>query len=927
MALVFGAKAFPAAPHHARVVAAPASPIKHVVIIMQENRSFDQYFGTFPGADGIPMDASGNPTVCIPDPKTGTCVKPYHDTADINGGGPHDNHSAVADINNGKMDGFVAVKDAGQQQMLNDVMGYHNQAELPNYWSYAKQFTLQDHMFGPARTWSPFEHNYLVSGWSATCLNSQASSCSTNLRNVDPESVNPAPDYAWTDITYLLHKNNVSWNYYVGHGTQPDCDDGSITCTPTVQNAGSYELWNPLVDFADVRTDGELGNIQDSNNFYTAAAAGTLPSVSWVIPSQQNSEHPNSPVSSGQAYVSGLINSVMQGPDWPSTAIFLGWDDWGGFYDHVVPPSVDSIGYGIRVPGLVISPWAKRGYVDHQTLSFDAYLKFIEDNFLGGQRIDPATDGRSDPRPDVRENAPILGDLGKDFDFTQTPQPVLTDITPSVTQEGQSVAIQGSGFTGATGVSFNGIPATNVTVTSDSAIVATVPAGSGVVDVVVTTPAGSTTMVPRDQFTYTIGPVVSELSVTQGTKGIDVTVSGAGFAGASGVSFGTSTATYTVNSDSSISAVVPAPPAAMSLVDVTVTGPSGGSPISIADEFTYPRVGILQINHPTGPPAAATDLIIRGYGFDATTGVNFGSTPAQTFIVLNDNQLETVSPPGTGTVDVTVVTPNRTSAITRKDRFTYVAPLPAIKGPNPSGGPTAGGTAVRLNGSGFSGATAVLFGSTQAQFRVDTDLVIAAISPPGTSTVDIRVVGPGGTSPVTRLDRFTYGATVPTVTGLTPTSGSGSGGTTVTISGIGFKGAAQVTFGASSALSFKVVSNTTITAVTPPGATTGDVQVADLATFSAATPVDMFTWTDPTNVNAVSPSGGPMSGGTVINISGSGFSAATAVTIGGVVATFTVMSDTMILATTPGGLGVVDVTVSAPAGVSPGSGANLFAYQ
>jgi phospholipase C len=113
----------------------------------------------------------------------------------------------------------------------------------------------------------------------------------------------------------------------------------------------------------------------------------------------------------------------MEGPDWHSSAIFLSWDDWGGFYDHVVPPTVDQNGYGLRVPGLVISPYAKHGFIDHQTLSFDAYVKFIEDDFLGGQRLDPATDGRPDPRPTVREDVPLLGDLRQDFDFDQHQRP------------------------------------------------------------------------------------------------------------------------------------------------------------------------------------------------------------------------------------------------------------------------------------------------------------------------------------------------------------------------------------------------------------------------------------------------------------------------------------------------------------------------
>jgi phospholipase C len=121
----------------------------------------------------------------------------------------------------------------------------------------------------------------------------------------------------------------------------------------------------------------------------------------------------------------------MRSPLWYQTAIFLTWDDWGGFYDHVVPPRVDENGYGIRVPGITISPWVKQGLVDHQVLSFDAYLKLIEDRFLSGQRLDPKTDGRPDSRPTVREEVKILGDLRKEFDFRQDPlPPLILDPTP-----------------------------------------------------------------------------------------------------------------------------------------------------------------------------------------------------------------------------------------------------------------------------------------------------------------------------------------------------------------------------------------------------------------------------------------------------------------------------------------------------------------
>ena len=192
----------------------------------------------------------------------------------------------------------------------------------------------------------------------------------------------------------------MSWGYYVVSGTEPDCQNPAAeTCGAVSQNANTPGIWNPLPWFDTVQADHQLGNIQDVDNFYAAAKKGTLPAVSWVVPSGDVSEHPPAPVSFGQSYVTSLINAVMHSPDWSSTAIFLAWDDWGGFYDHVVPPTVDQNGYGLRVPGIVISPYAKQGYIDHQTLSFDAYDKFIEDDFLGGQRLNPATDGRPDPRP------------------------------------------------------------------------------------------------------------------------------------------------------------------------------------------------------------------------------------------------------------------------------------------------------------------------------------------------------------------------------------------------------------------------------------------------------------------------------------------------------------------------------------------------
>jgi phospholipase C len=427
--------------------------IQHVVIIMQENRSFDSYFGTYPGADGIPMK-NGVPTVCVPNPKDHTCSKPYHDRRDLNLGGTFQAVDMPGEVDGGKMDGFIrrlavsgihlypnpgphACTDPFKPKCTGghppDVMGYHDGQDIPNYWAYAKNFVLQDHMFEPVGSWSPVSHLYLVSGWAAQCSKrDDAQSCRNEVASPQvilpsqglQNTTVPTPNYGWTDLTYLLDSRKVSWKYYVANGTGPYCQASGPTCHPLPVN-GTPQIWNLLPFFTDVRQDQQLGNVQTLSHFVADATSGRLPAVSWIVPNAVDSEHPAALVSTGQSYVTGLINTIMQSPDWTSTAIFLAWDDWGGFYDHVVPPKVDQNGYGLRVPALVISPYARSGYIDHQVLSFDAYLKFIEDDFLGGQRLDPKTDGRPDPRPDVRETAPQLGDLARDFDFTQTPRPPL----------------------------------------------------------------------------------------------------------------------------------------------------------------------------------------------------------------------------------------------------------------------------------------------------------------------------------------------------------------------------------------------------------------------------------------------------------------------------------------------------------------------
>jgi phospholipase C len=428
----------------ARAQSAPVGihKIRHIVIIMQENRSFDNYFGTYPGAAGIP-GLGGHPgTVpCLPDPGE-ACVKPFHDRHDRNHGGPHSSGNAFADIDHGKMDGFIRQQEKGLGSRPNRnprdaVMGYHTGKEIPNYWTYARNYVLQDHMFQPNLSWSLPAHLALVSLWSAFCPNHSPTSCRNALTRParaphwGRHPTNKPPIYAWTDLTYLLHKHHISWRYYIFKGIEPACESNlKASCAPVTHGPISSPSWNPLRYFDTVKNDHELGYIKSVNSLFAAAHNGTLPAVSWVVPSLKNSDHPPALVSDAQTYVTGLIDTIMQSKQWDSTAIFLAWDDWSGFYDHVRPPHVDENGYGLRVPALMISPYAKKGFVDNQTLSFDAYAKFIEDDFLGGQRLNPKTDGRPDRRPDVRERVRPLN-LLREFNFSQAPRkPVLLPVHP-----------------------------------------------------------------------------------------------------------------------------------------------------------------------------------------------------------------------------------------------------------------------------------------------------------------------------------------------------------------------------------------------------------------------------------------------------------------------------------------------------------------
>jgi phospholipase C len=449
-------------------------PIKHVVMIMQENRSFDSYFGTFPGANGLPAGT------CVPldpaNPQNG-CVEPFHDPHDVNAGGGHNAQAAQFDADDGvttdKMDGFVyeqthdmkgaietATTTARRQQIeellpgvvRHDTVGYHTAAELPNYWAYAHNFVLQDQLFEGVRAWSMASHLDMVSEWVAVCTNPHLiATCQTSSTGRVPKGTKVV--YPWVNLFQLMDIHQVSWKYYLGNGQEPDCDDDEMTCEPENQRSAVVSYWNPAPGFGWVEAQGPAylaAHNPELDQFLVDVKNGALPQVSWIVPSHDFSEHPAKGITAGQDYVTSLVNAIMQSPFWQNTAIFIAWDDFGGFYDHVAPPNVDTNkglypiqGFGFRVPGLMISPNARPGMIDHNLFSFDSYATFIEDIFMDGARLDPVELGEPDARPDIRDELTSvtfldgttepIGDLRNEFDFQQTPLPplVLSTHTPT----------------------------------------------------------------------------------------------------------------------------------------------------------------------------------------------------------------------------------------------------------------------------------------------------------------------------------------------------------------------------------------------------------------------------------------------------------------------------------------------------------------
>ena len=378
--------------------------INHIIWIMQENRTFDNYFGTFPGADGIP------PSTCLAkSPGSTDCVAPFHmpnlfPTCDL----PHEWEHAHAAYDNGRMDAFVWVEGTPY------TMGYLDNRDIPNYWEYARKYTLADAFFSSQMSESLTNHLYMVSAQSGGLMGSVETVEEVEKIRDDPGG------FSFEAIVNLLNKGGVSWKYYVE--TMPPTADEKMP--PDIlwyllhPDPKQFSLWNPLPAFKSVRENPvSWASLVELDQYFQDLEKGTLPQVSWIVPAFDDSEHPPAPVAQGMWYVTKIINALMKSPYWKDSVIFLTWDDYGGFYDHVPPPELDAFGTGLRVPALIISPYAKSGYVSHIPYDFTSILRLAEKRFALPNLT--ARDLRADPMFDA-------------FDFGRQP---LTPVVIPVPQD------------------------------------------------------------------------------------------------------------------------------------------------------------------------------------------------------------------------------------------------------------------------------------------------------------------------------------------------------------------------------------------------------------------------------------------------------------------------------------------------------------
>lgn len=351
---------------------APSSPIKHIVVVVQENRSFDNIFAGFPGADTQSYGYEHDGTLVALRPVT-------FDASDMD----HTFGQGIRDWNNGAMNGFDQTTLNSGGKAGSSIYAYLRRDLVKPYWIMARRWVLADHMF--ATEWGPSfsAHLDLIAGsasidathvladlptqapWGCDAPGgTQTTLVGTN--QVESWNTGPFPCLSLETMADTLDKAGVSWKYYA----------------PKIGKDYGGSIWTAFDAIQKVRDGSDWSNIvSPETTVLTDAAAGNLPAVSWVIPDYLNSDHTGNNSATGPSWVASVINSIGTGPDWNSTAVVVLWDDWGGWYDNVAPPQLDYIGLGMRVPCIIISPYAKPHYVSHTQYEFGSVLKFIEETF------------------------------------------------------------------------------------------------------------------------------------------------------------------------------------------------------------------------------------------------------------------------------------------------------------------------------------------------------------------------------------------------------------------------------------------------------------------------------------------------------------------------------------------------------------------
>jgi phospholipase C len=420
---------------------ASKNAIKHIVIIMQENRSFDNYFGTYPGANGIPKGTCIPRNPAYPSYSVSiypmlqthrTCIKPFLaknvTTPDI----PHDTGASLKAYDDRKMDGFILAEGN------NDTMSYYDNKTLPYYWYLAKYYTLEDNFFSSVLSYSVPNHWYQVAGQAPEISITKGVPGHLIMGSEAQHYLSPAEETVVKHYRTPAEENQIAYEYLKESNiinTVADLFKNSTGVTwkyydypiklggytNAINDGQAFNYWNPFSAKATSYTQYYSSHFVNRGRIFQDLKNGTLPEVSWVIPSSKLSEHPPENITLGMNWVKYVINAIMSSQYWNNTAIILSWDDYGGFYDHVPPPHIDKYGLGFRMPTIIVSPFAKQGYIDHTQYQFESILKFIEERFN---------------LPSLTERDLYANNLVNALDFNQKPNPPhIVPLTPSEFKE------------------------------------------------------------------------------------------------------------------------------------------------------------------------------------------------------------------------------------------------------------------------------------------------------------------------------------------------------------------------------------------------------------------------------------------------------------------------------------------------------------